>query len=589
MAFEKSQKLLQSADLLVHFQPDLELILASDASDYGVGAVLSHRMSDGTERPIGYVSRSLNTAERGYSTIENEALAIVFGVKKFNQFLYGRKFIIQTDHKPLEGLFNEKKRVPQQAAPRVQRWVLTLAAFEYKIAYKAGKTNANADALSRLPLSNTPESVPVPGETVLLLEHLDHTPISSRRIREWTRRDPVLSKVYQFTLNGWPHHCQDVRLHPYLSRKAELTIEGGCVVWGNRVIVPPQGREQVIAELHEAHPGYIWWPNMDRELENAVKSCPQCQRHQKSPAEAPLHPWEWPGQPWSRVHIDYAGPYKGDMYLVVIDAHSKWMDVHIMHTTTSASTIVKLREIFATHGLPETIVSDNGPNFTSTEFENFLTKNDIKHTKVSPYHPASNGQAERAVRAFKEGVEKMEEGNMQEKLSRFLLKYRTTPHSTTGLPPAELLMNRKLRTKLDLMLPNTASLVGRKQENQKEVHDYQAKDRNFEARDPVFIKDFSSPKSWKEGTVVHTTGPVSALVELQDGRVVRRHQDHLRRIQNPTKPETEMSVPEADPATEAADPQPKADESSTPETQEAKPSRPVRNRRLPQRFKDYEL
>lgn len=88
MAFDKSKKLLQSANLLVHFQPDLELILASDASYYGVGAVLSHRMADGTECPIGYVSRSLNTAERGYSTIEKEALAIIFGVKKFNPFLY---------------------------------------------------------------------------------------------------------------------------------------------------------------------------------------------------------------------------------------------------------------------------------------------------------------------------------------------------------------------------------------------------------------------------------------------------------------------------------------------------------------------
>ena len=210
MTFDKSKKLLQSANLLVHFQPDLELILASDASDYGVGAVLSHRMADGAERPIGYVSRSLNKAERGYSTIEKEALAIIFGVKKFNQFLYGQKFTIQTDHKPLEELFNEKKVVPQQASPRVQWWALTLAAYEYKIAYKAGTTNANADALSRLPLSNMPESVPVPGETILLLEHLDHTPINSQHIREWTRRDPVLSKVHQFTLNGWPHHCQDV-------------------------------------------------------------------------------------------------------------------------------------------------------------------------------------------------------------------------------------------------------------------------------------------------------------------------------------------------------------------------------------------
>ena len=139
------------------------------------------------------------------------------------------------------------------------------------------------------------------------------------------------------------------------------------------------------------------------------------------------------------------------------------------------------------------------------------------------------------------------------------------------------------------MLPNTANLVRRKQGNQKEAHDYQAKYRNFKARDPVFVKNFSSPKSWKEGTIVHTTRPVSALVELQNSRVVRRHQVHFRRIQNATKPEPEMSVPEADPAIEAADPQPRADESPTPETQEAKPSRPVRNRRLPQLFKDYEL
>lgn len=263
-----------------------------------------------------------------------------------------------------------------------------------------------------------------------------------------------------------------MQLHPYLSQKAELTIEGGCVLWGNRVIVPLQGREQVIAKLHEAHPGisrmkalahgYIRWPNMDRELENAVKSCPQCQRHQKAPVEAPLHPREWPGQSWSRVHIDYARPYKGHMYLVVMDAHSKWMDVHIMHRTTSASTIVKLREIFATHGLLETIVSENGQNFMSTKFENFLAKDGIKHTKVLPYHPVSNGQAERAVGAFKKGVEKMEEGNTQEKLLRFLLNYRTTPHSTTGVPTAGLLMTRRLRTKLDLMLPNTANLVRRK-------------------------------------------------------------------------------------------------------------------------------
>lgn len=189
MAFDKSKKLLQSANLLVHFQPDLELILASDASDYGVGAVLSHWMADEAERPIGYVSRSLNKAERGYSTIEKEALAIIFGVKKFNQFLYGQKFTTQTDHKPLEELFNEKKEVPQQVSPRVQQWALTLAAYKYKIAYKAGTTNANADAVSRLPLSKMTESVPVPGDNFTLRTSGPHP----NQLTTYPRMDKVQS------------------------------------------------------------------------------------------------------------------------------------------------------------------------------------------------------------------------------------------------------------------------------------------------------------------------------------------------------------------------------------------------------------
>ncbi|CAB4019800.1 uncharacterized protein K02A2.6-like [Paramuricea clavata] len=139
-AFDYAKELLQSADLLIHFDPTKPLILATDASNYGVGAVLSHVFPDGTEKPIAYASRSLNAAERNYSTIEKEALATIFGVKKFHKFLYGQSFTIKTDHKPLEGLLNDKKGVPTQAAPRIQRWALTLAAYEYKIQYKAGKT-----------------------------------------------------------------------------------------------------------------------------------------------------------------------------------------------------------------------------------------------------------------------------------------------------------------------------------------------------------------------------------------------------------------------------------------------------------------
>ncbi|KAK3726335.1 hypothetical protein QZH41_008960, partial [Actinostola sp. cb2023] len=552
-AFEKAKELLQSAELLVHFDPTKELILASDASNYGIGAVLSHNARDGSERPIGYVSRSLNTAERGYSTIEKEALAIVFGVKKFHQFLYGHKFTIKTDHKPLEGLFSEKKGVPQQASPRVQRWALTLAAYEYTISYKAGRNNENADALSRLPLAVAPDSVPQPGETIHLMEHLEGTTVNSQNIKDWTKRDPTLSQVLRYTLEGWPTTGNLDELVPYSTKKSELTVEDGCLLWGARVVIPRQGRQNMLTELHEAHPGtsrmkylarsYVWWPGMDQDIENLVKRCNQCQLHQKTPAEAPLHPWEWPSEPWTRIHIDYAGPYKGEMFLVVVDACSKWLEVHLMNSTTSTATIEKLRETFANHGLPKTIVSDNGSNFTSAEFEQFTVKNGIKHIKVAPYHPASNGQAERAVRIFKEGFEKMEGGSIRTKLSRFLLRYRITPHSTTGVPPAQLLMKRHLRTQLDLVRPSVGDRVQTKQEQQKAIHDNHAKARDIQIDDPVYIRDFREKKAWLPGVVIEKTGPVSSKIELQDGTIVRRHQDHIRTTVNESK-RPEPDIPE---------------------------------------------
>ena len=178
------------------------------------------------------------------------------------------------------------------------------------------------------------------------------------------------------------------------------------------------------------------------------------------------------------------------MFFVVVDAYSKWLEVHRMRSITSTATIEKLREMFATHGLPATLVRDNGSNFTSAEFQEFMKKNGIKHIKVSPYHPASNGLAERAVRIFKEGYEKMEEGSVQTKLSRFLLSYQTTPHSTTGVPPAELLMKRKLHTQLNRLIPSIANRVQDKQSQQKTAHDYHAKEREMVEGQAVYAKDF---------------------------------------------------------------------------------------------------
>jgi len=184
---------------------------------------------------------------------------------------------------------------------------------------------------------------------------------------------------------------------------------------------------------------YVWWPGMDSQIEDVVKSCPVCQESRPSSAPAPLHPWEWPSQPWSRIHLDFAGPFPGHQYLIVVDAHSKWNDVHVMNSITSSKTIEKLWIIFANHGLPRKVVADNGASFTSDEFKSFMSDNGISHVTTSPYHPSSNGLAERAVQTFKNGLRHIQGASVQERIPKFLFTYRITPQTTTGVAPAQLL------------------------------------------------------------------------------------------------------------------------------------------------------
>ena len=170
------------------------------------------------------------------------------------------------------------------------------------------------------------------------------------------------------------------------------------------LVVPTPCRDAVLTELHEGHLGvtrmkslarmYVWWPNLTNDIERTVRQCPQCQLHQSTRQVAPLHPWSWPTRPWARLHLDYAGPVEGKVILILIDAHSKWIEAVHTLSATSRAVIVELRTQF---GIPETIVSDNGTCFVSAEFESFLESNGIKHLTSVPYHPASNGLAERAV------------------------------------------------------------------------------------------------------------------------------------------------------------------------------------------------
>ena len=163
-------------------------------------------------------------------------------------------------------------------------------------------------------------------------------------------------------MHSWPDQESGEDITPYLRRKDELSVLDGCVLWGSRVVIPPPGRDTVIEELHETHPGvvkikslarsYVCWSNMNADLEAKVRSCEQCQSSRPPPDVAPLHPWEWPARPWSRLHLDYAGPFHSKMFLVLVDAYSKWIEVFPVQSATSILTIEKLRITVATHGLP---------------------------------------------------------------------------------------------------------------------------------------------------------------------------------------------------------------------------------------------
>ena len=196
-------------------------------------------------------------------------------------------------------------------------------------------------------------------------------------------------------------------LHPYWGVRNELSLEGGCLLRGIRVVVAHKLREKVLEELHISHPGiqrikllarsHIWWPHIDQDIQEMMKGCCACQKVKQVPPVAPLHPWIRPSQPWKQIHVDFAGPFMGGSYLIVVDAHSKWPEVHHMSTTTTTKSLQVLRSLFARYGIPEQLVSDNGPQFVSEEFETVMKQNGVKHIKCSPYHPSSNGQAERFV------------------------------------------------------------------------------------------------------------------------------------------------------------------------------------------------
>ena len=215
--------------------------------------------------------------------------------------------------------------------------------------------------------------------------------------------------------------------------------------------------------MKEIARSFVWWPELTNEIEKMVRDCSQCQQYQNTLAPSPLHPWEWPDQPWMRLHIDHAGPFLWKQFLIVVDAHSKWLEVEMVPSTSSSYTLQKLCRIFVTHGLPKIIVSDNGTCFTSEEFKEFTKRTEIRQVTAAPYHPDTNRLAERTVQTFKTALKKVSKGKLYTRLPRFLFNYKNTPHTTTGSTPAKLLLQRQPQSLLTLIRPNMAGRVHNKQ------------------------------------------------------------------------------------------------------------------------------
>lgn len=466
-AFEDTKKLLNKSKILMPFNPELATVVATDASPHALGAVLL-QIHNGEERPVQFASCTLSSSEQNYSQLEKEALAIIYGVKKFHKFLYGRKFKLITDHKPLKWIFAPDKAIPNMAAARIQRWALTLSSHQYEIEYRKGEEMLIPDFLSRYVISEDK----APTFIIKSFNEIEEVPINYKQVAQETENDSVLCRVTEYLQSGWQQDTVIAELKPFWEKRFELTIEQNCILWGRRVIIPNNMKKIVLKLLHDQHTGMTrmkmlarsvcWWPNQDKDIEQYVKSCSPCALNQPNKKKE-FKSWETATKPFKRCHIDFFSLYQ-NTFFILVDSYSKWIEVKLMKKTQAKDVLREMDKIQANFGLFKTIVADNGPPFASKEFEKALKIDGITLLHSPPYTPESNGLGERAVQTVKKSLKKSLKDvsgieDIQTKINKFLLKYRNTPTTTTGKTPAELIFAYKPITPLDLLKPPFTSNV----------------------------------------------------------------------------------------------------------------------------------
>lgn len=450
-AFQKLKQMLTKIQSLGYYDVQDATQVIADASPVGLGAVLVQNNAKGP-RIIAYGNRTLTDCERRYSQTEKEALALVWAVEHFNIFLFGKPFDLITDHKPLEILFGPKSK----PCARIERWVLRLQSYKFKVVYKPGKTNI-ADPLSRLCYysDNPPKGEDQHVQQIVENSRPVAIPMSS--IVAYSEKDQeicnVKKGVYQ---NNW-----DDSIRSYKIFENELCFHGSILLRGNKIVIPQQLRKSVLDAAHEGHPGIVamkgrlrskvWWPRIDKDVENIVKACKGCTLVGLPNPPAPMKRRELPVAPWIDVAIDLMGPLPSNEYLlVVVDYYSRYKEVKITKTITSSQIIKILKEMFSRLGFPVSITADNGKQFVSEEFRSFCKECNIRLLSTVPYWPQMNGEVERQNRDILKRlrISQIEKKDLRESLWDYLLMYNSTPHTVTGRSPSELFFQRQSRDKI---------------------------------------------------------------------------------------------------------------------------------------------
>ncbi|XP_063215516.1 uncharacterized protein K02A2.6-like [Bacillus rossius redtenbacheri] len=408
--------------------------------------------------------------------------------------------------------------------------------FVFQIIYMPGNRIPHADALSQLPMATGNVHIPTVGD-VLMLTAMPDPPIDAQTLVWLTTTDPILCRVKQLTSQGWQgRHVRTEEFRSYWNRREELSLQEGCLLWGNRVIYPEARCRELLMVLHAAHNGivkskmiarsYMWWPGMDRDIEQMVGQCADCQQQRANPPKVKEVKWAIEKEPWIRLHNkSFQGPFQEKVFLVLVDAHSKWSGVRRMHSMSSSAVIQALREIFSCHGIPQYLISDNGTAFVSREMEEFLQKNGVALQRTPPFHPATNGQAERMVQTVKNKLQKMGGCDWHTGVARMLLALCTTPLGDSHKTPAELLMGRSLRTVLDQIRPNPTL---KREETLNEVTNCHMR-MHFSVGQRVLLRDYRGTRKWLPGTIIAKQGPVTYTAQDENGYTYRRHVDQLLR------------------------------------------------------------